>query len=107
MTTKRTETKSVRAIEALKTMWAKESFGTFLRSIRESDNISQAELARRLDVSRQFLNAIEAERKAVGVELASRIADALGYSEELFLELAIRDQLLRAGKKFTVTLKAG
>lgn len=107
MTTKKPERGSVRAIKELSEIWEKQSFGSFVKSIRESDNISQAELARRLDVSRQLLNAVEAERKSVGVELASRIADALGYSEELFLELAIRDQLLRAGKKFTVKLKAG
>ena len=55
MTAKKPQRGSLRAIKELNEFWERQTFGSFVRSIRESDNISQAEFARRLDVSRQLL----------------------------------------------------
>jgi uncharacterized protein YfbU (UPF0304 family) len=48
-----------------------------LRRMRERRNISQAELARRVGVSRQALNAIEANRQDPSLELALKLANTL------------------------------
>ena len=52
-----------------------------IRQLRdESDGLSQAQLARQIDVSRQTLNAIERGRRLPSLEVAHRIADALDCS---------------------------
>lgn len=49
-----------------------------IRQLRvESDNMSQAQLARQIDVSRQTLNAIERGQRLPSLEIAHRIADEL------------------------------
>jgi putative transcriptional regulator len=49
-----------------------------LRVLRAERDWSQAELARRLRVSRQTVNAIETGRSDPGLPLAFRIAKAFG-----------------------------
>ncbi len=49
-----------------------------IRKLRvEDDNMSQAQLAREIDVSRQTLNGIERGQRMPSLEVAHRIADAL------------------------------
>lgn len=49
-----------------------------IRQLRiESDNLSQAQLAKHIDISRQTLNAIERGQRLPSLEVAHRIADAL------------------------------
>lgn len=49
-----------------------------IRQLRiESDNLSQARLAKQIDVSRQTLNAIERGQRLPSLEVAHRIADEL------------------------------
>jgi len=49
-----------------------------IRQLRvEGDNLSQAQLARQIDVSRQTLNAVERGQRLPSLEVAHRIADAL------------------------------
>src|SRR5262245_62784274 len=56
-----------------------------LRGVRETNGLTQAELAERAGVSRQLVSAVEAGRNTPSVEGALRIARALGTSvEELF-----------------------
>ena len=52
-----------------------------IRKLRvESDNLSQAQLAKQIDVSRQTLNAMESGQRVPSLEVAHRIADALECS---------------------------
>lgn len=52
-----------------------------IRQLRvECDNLSQARLAKQIDVSRQTLNAIERGQRMPSLEVANRIADALDCS---------------------------
>jgi transcriptional regulator with XRE-family HTH domain len=95
MTTKKTASRQAR--EALAETIDETTFGKLVRAMRETDEISQAELARKLGVSRQFLNAVELGRSQVGLDFAKRVADALGYSPEPFAEVLIREQLKKAG----------
>lgn len=56
-----------------------------LRVLRARKNWSQAELAERLGVSRQTINAIETERYDPSLELAFRIATLFALPlEEIF-----------------------
>jgi DNA-binding XRE family transcriptional regulator len=73
------------------------TFGRYIKSMRESDEVSQSELARRIGVTRQFLNAVEAGKRAGNIDLAVDIAKALGYPEFLFLEVCFNDLLRRKG----------
>ena len=56
-----------------------------LRVLRAERNWSQAELAERLNVSRQTINALETERYEPSLGLAFRIAKLFGLKiEEIF-----------------------
>lgn len=81
------------------------SFGDLLRSTRHCDDISQAELARLMHISRSHLCDIENNRRTVSLERAALFAKVLGYSEKQFVATVIEDQLRNAGMNFTVELK--
>lgn len=56
-----------------------------LRVLRARHNLSQAELATRLGVSRQTVNAIETERYEPSLSLAFKVANLFGLKiEEIF-----------------------
>lgn len=56
-----------------------------LRTLRAERSWSQADLAERLEVSRQAVNAIETEKHDPSLPLAFRIANLFGLSiEEIF-----------------------
>lgn len=58
-----------------------------VRQLREQFGWSQAELADRLDVSRQTVNAIETEKYDPSIKLAFRIARLFGLPiESIFME---------------------
>jgi len=82
------------------------TLGRMLSSIRASEELSLANLAKKLDVSRQHLHAVEADRTAVSIDRAARWAKILGYPELLFVELALQSELQAAGFKFRVKVEA-
>lgn len=96
---------TVNALEATKHVWEKMSFGSLVRSLRLSDEITQVELAKKVGVSKQFLSDVEHNRKDVGISFAKKISEALEYSIEPLIELLIRDQLRRQHLNYTVELK--
>jgi len=56
-----------------------------LKVLRAEHNLSQADLAQRLDVSRQTVNAIETEKYDPSLPLAFKIADVFGLKiEDIF-----------------------
>lgn len=93
------------AFEATKDIWRKMTFGSLIRSLRTSDEISQVELAKKIGVSKQFLSDVEHNRKEVGISFAKKISTALGYSIEPLIELLIRDQLRRQRLNYIVEIK--
>jgi DNA-binding XRE family transcriptional regulator len=101
MTTKKT----ISAREALKDA-INHSFGEFVRDIRECDEISQTELAKRMHVSRQFINAVEKDKAKVSLEMAIKIARALDYPYEAFVEIFLNDMLRKSGIKKVVHLES-
>lgn len=78
------------------------TLGQIVRSLRECDEITQVSLAKKLKVSRQFLSDVEHDRKSVGVEFAKKLAKALGYPIETFLQPLLNAQLKKAGIKAKV-----
>jgi DNA-binding XRE family transcriptional regulator len=100
MTTKKT----IPAREALKDI-IQDSFGKFVKDIRECDQMTQTELAKRMKVSRQFINAIEKDKANVSIEMAIKIARALGYPYEAFIEICLNDMLRKSGIKKVVHLE--
>ena len=82
------------------------TLGNALRAIRETDEISQAELGRRIGATRSYVCDVEKGRKLVSAERAARLAEALGYSSTLFVQLALQDQLRDAGLDMEVKINA-
>jgi len=77
-----------------------------LASVRRADEIVQADLARRMGMSRARLCDIENGRRPVAVERAAQFARVLGYSVNQFVAVAVEDQLRKAGLKVKVRLEA-
>jgi DNA-binding XRE family transcriptional regulator len=96
--------KTMSAREALKDV-LKYSFGALVRDIRECDEVTQTELAKRMRVSRQFINAVEKDKAKVSLEMAIKISRALGYPYEAFVEVFLNDMLRKSGIKKVVHLE--
>jgi plasmid maintenance system antidote protein VapI len=82
------------------------TFGKMIESIRTADEITQANLARMMGISRAHLCDIEKGRRVVRPERAARFASALGYSVNQFVAVAVEDELRRAGLHVRVRLDA-
>ena len=80
------------------------TLGKLIESIRLGEDLSQADLAKKLKISRSHLNDIEKSNKAVSPERAARFAKALGNSEERFVELSLQSLIDVAGLKFKVAV---
>lgn len=73
---------------------------------RQGEEMSQAEFARLLGVSKSHLSDIECGRKAVSPDRAARFARALKLSEAQFVRLALQDIVDRAGLPYKVQTTA-
>ncbi|MGO9272790.1 MAG: helix-turn-helix domain-containing protein [Terriglobia bacterium] len=82
------------------------TFGRMVASIRRADDIVQADLARRMGISRARLCDIENGRRTVTAERAAEFARVLGYSVNQFVAVAVEDQLRKAGLNVKVRLEA-
>src|SRR6266852_523497 len=82
------------------------TFGSFLRGARVSRDMTQAEMARFLEISRSTLCDIEKGRQLVSPALAARIAGRCGLSKVVAVEAALMDQIRRARLKMLVQVTA-
>lgn len=73
------------------------TLGKLIWSIRQADNISQVDFAKKLKITKQHLCDIEHERKSISPKLAANYAKILGYSKEQFIRLALQDLVDRDG----------
>lgn len=99
-----TESSAVQFLESLN--GGPLTFGQLVEATRVTDEISQAELARRMKISRAHLCDIEKGRRFVRPERAARFARELGYSVNVFVSLALQDELRAAGLNMRVHLEA-
>ncbi len=60
----------------------KPSFGARLRQLRERARLSKYALAKRSDVSRSFIGELESGKKAPSLDVARKLAGALGVGIE-------------------------
>lgn len=73
------------------------TLGKLIWAIRQADEISQIEFARKLKMSKQQLCDIEYGRKSISPKLAKKYAEMLGYSKEQFIRLSLQDLVDRQG----------
>ena len=82
------------------------SFGVLLASLRKADEVTQVELADKVGVSKGLICDIEKGRRNASLELATQIANALGYPKEPMIKQIFEDQLREAKLKLNVKLEA-
>ncbi len=86
------------------TSWELASTGARLRAAREDHNLSQAELAARVGVSRSVLSAIERGIYGPSVQVFSRIAETLGIPMSLLAPARPAGQYLMKASQRPETL---
>ncbi len=69
------------------------TFGDMLMSLRMCDAITQTALAKKLKVRKSLICDIEKGRRAVSLKLASKMANIIGYLEQVFIKQVLDDQL--------------
>ncbi len=74
-----------------------------LKSMRDSDEITQKDFAALLGISKQNLCDIEKGRKSVTPSRAAIFAQKLGYSPTVFIRIALQEELDRAGVKLQIS----
>jgi antitoxin HigA-1 len=80
------------------------TFGDLVRSLRETDGLTQEAVAAKVGASKQHISDVEHGRRQVSIERAIRWAKALGYPPAYFVSLAFQDELDRVGAKLTVSV---
>lgn len=82
------------------------TFAMFMRVARTTLELSQAQMARKLGISRGTLCDIEKGRQLVSVSFAIKTAKKAGLLVEQAVEACLQDQLRKAKFKGTVRLFA-
>lgn len=94
----------VSAKKAVRKLTGHISFGEMLLSFRQAQELTQVEMAEKLDISKQDLCNIEKGRKLVSVERAVSFAKALEMPAKTFAKYVLQDQLQKAGLKGEVEI---
>lgn len=102
MITKDTQ-KTLKYLEGL--MGEKLTLGLLILSIRQGEEISQVEFAKKLGLSRQALCDIEHGRRVISIKKAIEYAEILGYSKKQFTRLCLQDMVDREHLGFIVELE--
>jgi putative transcriptional regulator len=79
------------------------SLGDFLKNYRLAEDLTQDDLAKILQVSKQRISDIEKNRFNVSIKLCKRMAKSLDLPVEWLAKLALQDLIHREG----ITLKVG
>ncbi len=102
---KRKRSEGVTAIPLLEKMFGPLTFADVIHSTRLCEEKSATEFAKILGISKSHLCDIEKGRKAVSIERAVAFAKALKHCTVLFVELAIQDQINKAGLDYRVNIE--
>ena len=95
------------AIRALEKIRGKSlSFGALLYAVRTTAEMSQVELADKAGTTKAKVCDFEKERRVPTLELAARLANALGHSEALFVSKIIEEQISNSGLRLKIEVKA-
>jgi transcriptional regulator with XRE-family HTH domain len=82
------------------------TFGGLIAAMRQAEEMSQVEFAKKLGISKQHLCDIEKGRKFVSPARAAKFAKILGHSERSFVALALQDVVNQGRLKLKVTVEA-
>ena len=91
-------------IEEFRAKFGPATFASLMRSIRLRDDLTQNEMAKKLKISVSHLSDIENERKYVSVARAAEFARRMKEPMQLYVALALRDQVRLAGLDFNVQI---
>jgi transcriptional regulator with XRE-family HTH domain len=85
------------------------TFGEYVRLLLKADDITQEELANKMNCSKQYINRILLGKDSVTLETAQKISHALGYSLAPFAEVLLNEQMKKIDPQYIVeiTKKAG
>ena len=83
------------------------TLGKLIWAIREGEEMSQVDFAKKLGVSKQYLCDLEHNRKTTSPKLAAEYANKLGYSKEQFIRLSLQDIVDRDGLNISVEIVSG
>ncbi len=100
-----TKTKKIDAGKYLSKKLGPMTFGMFLRAMRESEEITLAEFAARLKLSRANLCDLEKGRKIPSPMRAATIAEAIGVPPKVLVQLAVQDSFREANLKFEIEIR--
>ena len=92
-------------VESLRKKYGPMTVGRFIRAFRMSDEFSQAEYAKKLNISKANLCDIEKGRKLVSPERAAKFAKILQVPEKGLVVLALQDLLRAEHLSYHVELK--
>lgn len=92
--------------EKLEKQFGPLTFGGLLKAWRESEELTQTAFAKKIGLSVQNLNDLEKGRRIPTPTRASKIAKKLNLPEMGFIQLAIRDSLIKEGFSYEVKLKS-
>lgn len=81
------------------------TMGSILKNYRECEELTQAQMAKTLKISKSHLSDIENGRKFVSIERAMQFAKRLKYPESYFIHVVLREQLDKANCKYDIELK--
>jgi transcriptional regulator with XRE-family HTH domain len=82
------------------------TFGAAVEGLRVGEDFTQADFARKLGFSRQYLCDVEKGRRLVSPDQAARFAKAFGRPPDVLVELALQDAVRASGLRLKVTVRA-
>ncbi|MGH1469310.1 MAG: helix-turn-helix transcriptional regulator [Bdellovibrionales bacterium] len=100
-------TKKSKAVKELeKIIGGSVAFGEFLYSLRSTEEMTQADLAEEAGTTKAKICDFEKGRRTPTLELAARLARALGHSEALFVKKILEEQIKEADLKLKIKIEA-
>lgn len=106
-TFKATKSKNHTTLKTLEIISGKKlTLGNLLCSVRQGEELSQAEFADLLGVSKQYLCDVEHGRRFISPKIAVEYAKKLGYSKAQFVRLCLQDLIDREGIHLKIEVKA-
>ena len=99
--------KSKEALDFIETITgSKLTFANNLLAIRQGEEMTQVEFAKKLGITRQYLCDLEHGRRFVSPKMAADYAAILGYSKSQFVRLCLQDLLDRDGLEMRIDVQS-
>lgn len=82
------------------------TIGMLIRAYRTTNDLTQAQLARKLKVTVSYVSDLENDRKEISLKQAKEIAVKLGDPVRLYLRIWMEQKALEAGVDFDEIIEA-